>query len=78
MRRCLTICAMALAGCGADPAPPAVALLDLSPCAGWSGRAFRTEGDLLRAAAAERHGRLCANQKLKTVSDMIHGGQKDG
>lgn len=70
MRRCLIIWMMLLAGCGPDPAPPPVALLDLAPCPGWTGPRPVTEGGFARAAAAERAGRLCANAKLETV-----GGQ---
>lgn len=70
MGRCLIICVMLLAGCG--PEPPAISLLDLAPCPGWTGLAPATEGQLARAAAAERAGRLCANEKLSTVSAALN------
>lgn len=68
MGRCLTICAMLLAGCGPDPAWQ---LLDLTPCPGWTGPRPQTEGQFARAAAAERAGRLCANEKLATAASTI-------
>lgn len=69
MRRCLTICALALAACGNDPVP--VVPLDLvTPCPGWAGRVPATEGELIRAAAAERAGRICANTKLAGVAEI--------
>lgn len=66
MGRCLIICAMLLAACGHEP--PALSLLDLTPCPGWTGPRPQTDGQFARAAAAERAGRLCANEKLATVS----------
>lgn len=71
MRRCLIILALLLAGCGPDvAAPPALSVLDLSPCPGWQGARPETEGELARAAAAEQAGRLCANAKLQAVADL--------
>lgn len=67
MRHCLIICALALAGCGPDPVIPGDLL---SPCDGWSGRRPETEGELIRAAAAEKGGRLCANGKLSAIAAM--------
>lgn len=67
MRLCLIICAMALAGCGRDAAVPAELL---APCPGWTGRAPETEGDLIRAALAEKGGRLCANGKLEAIAAL--------
>lgn len=67
MRPYLIICAVVLAGCGRDPGPDpgaALRLLDLAPCPGWQGATPSTERDLMRAALAERTGRLCANAKL--------------
>ncbi len=69
INRCLIICALLLAGCGRDPAP--VELLDLTPCDGWTGQAPATEGELIRAALAERTGRLCANTKLEAVREAV-------
>ncbi len=71
MRRYLIICAMALAGCGRDPIiiPPDILL----PCPGWQGAAPATEGQLIRAAAAERAGRVCANTKLDAVAAITDG-----
>lgn len=71
MRRLTIICAMALAGCGAEPiAPPPIPPDMLQSCAGWTGRAPQTQGELLRAALAERTGRLCANEKLETMRSL--------
>lgn len=75
MARCLTICALLLAGCGTEP--PALALLDLAPCPGWAGARPETDGQFARAAAAERAGRICANEKLSTVSAALTGGQHE-
>ncbi|PTV94997.1 hypothetical protein C8J27_106267 [Rhodobacter aestuarii] len=69
MRRLAITCALLLAACGADPAPPPLAGLDLAPCAGWTGGVPDTEQRLMRAAAAERAGRLCANAKLVAVGE---------
>lgn len=65
MRHCLIICVLLLGGCGSDPPP--LGLLDLAPCAGWTGARPATELQFARAAAAERSGRLCANEKLTTA-----------
>jgi hypothetical protein len=72
MRRYLIICAVGLAGCGPDPAtvPPDL----LTPCPGWQGNAPATEGELIRAAAAEKAGRTCANTKLQAVAAVVGGG----
>lgn len=67
MRRCLSICAILLTGCGRELSP-ALELLDLTPCPGWQGPCPTTEGQFARAAAAERAGRLCANEKLGAVA----------
>ena len=72
MRLCLVICAGLLAACGPDPAPHPVSLLDLAPCAGWQGTRPVTEGQFARAAAAERSGRLCANNKLAAVNEIVN------
>lgn len=69
MRRCLIISLALLAGCGREPS--AISLLDLSPCPGWTGPRPASEGQFARAAAAERTGRLCANEKLTTVQSLI-------
>lgn len=70
MGRCLIICAMLLAGCGREPPP--LALLDLTPCPGWTGARPQTEGQFARAAAAERAGRACANEKLTSALAAIN------
>lgn len=69
MRAYLIICAMVLAGCGRDPAtvPPDL----LTPCPGWIGKTPATEGELIRAAAAEKAGRQCANGKLEAVAGVL-------
>ncbi|MFO1203000.1 MAG: hypothetical protein U1E58_10240 [Tabrizicola sp.] len=68
MHRCLIICALALAACGPDPALIPAELLD--PCPGWQGKRPETEGQLIRAAAAEKGGRLCANSKLASIAKL--------
>lgn len=65
MWRCLIICAAALAGCGRDAVIPADLL---TPCPGWTGRRPQTEGELIRAAWAEKGGRECANGKLAAIA----------
>lgn len=67
MWRCLIICAGLLAGCGPDPVIPADML---TPCPGWQGRRPQTEGELIRAALAEKGGRECANGKLQAIAAM--------
>lgn len=67
MRRCLIICAVALAACGRDAVIPAELL---TPCPGWTGRRPQTEGELIRAALAEKGGRECANGKLQSIAAM--------
>lgn len=71
MRRLAIICLVLLAACG--PEAPAIALLDLDPCPGWTGPRPGTEGQFARAAAAEKAGRLCANEKLETVRAAVGG-----
>ena len=70
MRLCLIIFAAALAGCGRDIAPMVPADM-LAPCPGWQGRTPATEGELLRAGAAEKAGRECANLKLSGVGEIL-------
>lgn len=69
MRLCLIICGAVLAGCGNKPAtvPPDL----LTPCPGWQGDAPATEGELIRAALAEKTGRQCANGKLEAVAGVL-------
>lgn len=69
MRLCLIICAGLLAGCGPDMAtvPPDL----LTPCPGWQGARPDTEARVMRAAAAEKAGRLCANAKLYAVGQVL-------
>lgn len=74
MRACLTIFAAALAGCGADPLPVVPADM-VTPCPGWTGRTPATEGELIRAAAAEQAGRTCANLKLAGVAEILRAAQ---
>ncbi len=72
MHRYLIICATVLAACGPDPVAVPAPLL--TPCPGWQGRTPATEGELIRAGAAERAGRVCANGKLKAVAGLVAGG----
>ena len=68
MRLCLIICAGVLASCGPKPVVPADLL---TPCPGWTGGTPATEGQLLRAALAERGGRLCNAGKLEAVAELV-------
>lgn len=68
MRLCLIICAMALAGCGPEPATIPAELVE--PCPGWQGARPATEGQLIRAALAEKGGRQCANGKLAAIAAL--------
>lgn len=70
MRRCLIIFAAALAACGPDPVPVVPADM-LTPCPGWRGRTPATQGELIRAASAEKAGRQCANLKLQGVAEIV-------
>lgn len=75
MRRCLIICALALAGCSprteyVEVRPEVPADL-LAPCDGWTGGVPATEGDLLRALSAESGGRICANDRLAAVGEIV-------
>jgi len=67
MRLCLIICAVVLAGCGRKAEIPADLM---TPCAGWQGAPPATEGDLMRAALAEKGGRECANSKLGAIAAL--------
>lgn len=70
MRHCLIMLCAGLAACGAGGSiPPDM----LRPCAGWQGPAPATEGQLLRAALAEKAGRECANGRLAGVAAIIGG-----
>ena len=76
MVRYLTICAALLAGCGSKPVDPPVIPADLlTPCAGWMGPVPSSEGQFARAALAEKTGRLCANEKLGSVAEIVSGGR---
>lgn len=67
MPRCLIIFAALLAGCGPDPTiPPEL----VEPCPGWLGRVPQNEGELIRAALAEKGGRECANSKLASIAAL--------
>ena len=67
MRLCLTICAALLAGCGREAViPPEL----VTPCPGWQGRRPATEGEVMRAALAEKGGRECANGKLAAIAAL--------
>lgn len=59
---------MALVSCG--PRDARLKALDLQDCDGWTGQAPTTERALLEAAAAEKFGRLCANNKLRAVREI--------
>jgi len=70
MRHLILACCLLLAACGPDPAtviPPDM----LTPCAGWTGPTPATQGELLRAGLAERTGRLCANDKLASIGEIV-------
>ncbi len=70
MTRLLAItCLLGLLGCG--PKSTALDVLDLTPCDGWTGPTPATEGQIIRAALAEKTGRLCANTKLDAVAATI-------
>jgi hypothetical protein len=75
MRLCLTICALALAGCSRPveyvEVRPEVPADLLAPCDGWTGTPPVTEGDLLRALSAERGGRLCTADRLAAVGEIV-------
>jgi hypothetical protein len=74
MRLCLIIFGAALAACGPDPVPVVPPDM-LAPCPGWQGRTPATEGELIRAGAAEKAGRQCANLKLAGVAEILVGPQ---
>ena len=68
MRLCLIMLCAGLAACGAGGRVPADML---RPCDGWQGPAPVTEGQLLRAALAEKTGRECANGRLAGVARVL-------
>jgi len=74
MRLCLIILCGALAACGRDLVPIVPPDM-LTPCPGWKGRTPATEGELIRAGAAERAGRECANLKLSGVAEILGGAE---
>lgn len=57
----------ALAACGAGKVPAEM----LRPCDGWLGPVPVTEGQVLRAALAEKTGRECANGRLAGVARVL-------
>lgn len=69
MRLSAIICALALAACGSDRELIIPADM-LMPEEGWTGPVPRTEGELIRAALAERTGRLRANEKLVGIAEI--------
>ncbi|WP_126975561.1 hypothetical protein [Frigidibacter oleivorans] len=73
MRRLILACCLLPAACGPDPAagPVAVPADMLTPCSGWTGPAPVTQGALLRAALAEKAGRLCANDKIASIDQIL-------
>jgi len=72
MRRCLIICAIVLAGCGPRPSIlPYVPADLLQPVAGYVGPVPQTEGQLIAAAIAEKHGREVANAQLLAIAKIL-------
>lgn len=68
MRLCLIMLCAGLAACGGGAkVPPDM----LRPCDGWLGPVPATEGQLLRAALAEKTGRECANGRLAGVAAVL-------
>jgi hypothetical protein len=72
MRRCLITCVVLLSGC-MEAAERPVPLDLLQPEVGWQGPVPTTEGMLIDALVAEKHGRERANQKLCAVGEVTVG-----
>ncbi|WP_157771532.1 hypothetical protein [Thioclava nitratireducens] len=71
MRPWVIISLLVLASCGPKPGDLAgLDALDLEPCGGWTGATPRDDKTLLKAAAAEKFGRLCDESKLQAVHDF--------
>ena len=60
-----------LASCGADPGPLEIPAEMVAPEPGHEGPAPTTERGVLLAAAAERVGRLRANEKLSALVEVL-------
>jgi hypothetical protein len=77
MRLYLLCLVSLLPGCmgrGSDPAllpPPNVPADLVTPCAGYTGPAPTTAGQLSNALIAVARGRGCANGKLATVAEIL-------
>lgn len=76
LRSALLVATVALTACGSKPvAPPVIPADLLTPCAGWQGPVPSSEGQFARAALAEKTGRLCANEKLGSVAEIVSGAR---
>ncbi len=81
MRRLMLTVSMLLASCGPKPPSPSIAPQDLispdlvRPCGGYVGASPTTIGQLVDAAAAEKHGRLCDERKMRTIGDTLVVGK---
>lgn len=43
----------------------------LTLCPGYVGKPVATQQGLLRIAVAERNGRICANQKIEAIGQIL-------
>ena len=81
MRRLMLTVSMLLASCGHSLQPPSIAPKDLispdlvRPCGGYVGVSPLTIGQLVDAAAAEKHGRLCDERQMRTIRDTLGIGK---
>lgn len=76
MRSLILISLLALASCGPKTADLAgLDALDLEPCGGWKGATPEDAKTLIRAAAAEKFGRLCNESKLQAVHEFRNAVQ---
>ena len=79
MSRLVIICVLMLAACGREAetvyVSPDVPAGLLEPCGGYRGPSPQTQGQLIEAAFLERSGRICANNKLASVKQILGDGR---
>ena len=75
MRLSVILCAMALLSCGPKPATvltPFVPEDLFQPSPGWEGARPQTEEQVIKAAEAEKSGRIKANNQLAAIKKILN------
>lgn len=74
MRLSVILCAMALLSCGPKPVTvltPFVPEDLFQPALGWEGVSPQTEEQAIKAAEAEKSGRIRANNQLAAIREIL-------